>query len=163
MLKILERLAVYTLERIILIVVVAMLLLFSGITAFNLSNIYIVITEAMDKQAQVVLDDLPAERLTKYFTSNYLNNEFYWLEKRYQSVDITSYEHSAKVHMSVPVPWAKEAYITVEDMVTNIVPAPYQDEKGNEVKPIVPKWENSTQKLRLIYTEGRWKIDGVVK
>lgn len=163
MLKILERLAVYTLTRVILIALIAMLLLFSGITAYNLSNIYITVNEAMDKQAQAVLDDLPIEQLQKYFTPNYLNNEFYQLKERYQSFDIISYEHSTKVHIGIPAPWAKEVYMTVEDTITDIVPMPRQDDEGNDVKQIIPEWDNALKRLRVIYTDGLWKIDGVAK
>ncbi|AEE96842.1 hypothetical protein [Mahella australiensis] len=163
MLKILERLAVYTLTRVVLIALIATLLVFSGITAYNLSNIYITVNEAMDKQAQAVLDDLPIEQLNKYFTSNYLNNEFYQLKKRYQSLDIASYKHSSKVHINILAPWAKEAYIMVEDIITDIVLVPRQDEDGNVVKQVIPKWNNSSKRLHMVYTDGRWKIDGVVK
>lgn len=163
MLKILERLAIYAVTRIIFIVLIGLLLIISGLTAFNLSNIYITVNEAMDRQAQVVLDDAPVEQLNEYFTPDYLNNEFFWLQKQYQPLDVVSYEHSVKIHISVPMPWSKDAYVVVEDSVTNIKLVEHKEDKETAAGPAIPEWNNMPQRLHLVREEGRWKINNVVK
>jgi len=157
-----ERLVIFLLKRIALITAIFIMLMFAYTTGYNLSNIYVVVNEALDRQVEAVLDKSSDDELDKYFTANYIENEFSQLKKQYESIEIASYKHYLKVNLNIPNPLTKETYVKVQDMVTNITLVKHQD-SGDTSKTVVPKWDNSEKLLRLVFVDGRWKIDGVVK
>lgn len=157
-----ERLVIFLLKRIALITAIFIMLMFAYTTGYNLSNIYVVVNEALDRQVEAVLDKSSDDELDKYFTANYMENEFSQLKKQYESIEIASYKHYLKVNLNIPNPLTKETYVKVQDMVTNITLVKHQD-SADTSKTAVPKWDNSEKLLRLVFVDGRWKIDGVVK
>ena len=87
------------------------------IEGLHISNLYILVTEGMEKRAEAILKygqtgvDID---LTPYFSEEYLNNDHELDSGKYADFTVASYDYRIDVKAVSVLPWSKRANMTVD-------------------------------------------------
>ncbi|MGI6153860.1 MAG: hypothetical protein ACOYJB_08555 [Christensenellaceae bacterium] len=122
--------ALYVFSRIVVLAVVIALIVVGYYTAMNTMNVRMVVKDAFEKRAQVILQpsDEPGEdaaMLEKMYTNKGLTSDTLIYDNAYSDYEITNYFHRADLGDFVIWPW--QELVTLE--VTDII----QDIQGSEI------------------------------
>ncbi len=144
----------YVLRIMLVITLVGALCFFALVEMMNVSNIYIIVTEGMEKRADCVMGNTPSSDLQEYFIKEWLSRDEIVDSGKYDAFRVDSYDYRLTIEKMSVAPWSKDASIRVLEQVLNIQATPYNDSN----KDPVPQWEDSRMEIRLEKIDGRWYI-----
>ena len=152
-------------RELILICVLLGILVCGFYMAMNISNIYVVLTDGMEKRVDVILTRQQAEELNKYFSAEFLladpaldgalNGT-----SAYVDYNITGFEYELKIEKLWAWPWDNYANCTVVERVPEINGSVIASRR-NEVSSHIPKWRGGRYDITLAKVGGQWKIVGM--
>lgn len=144
----------YILRLLLVITLVVALCYFALVQAMYMSNIYIIVTEGLERRADCILGNRPSAELTEYFTKDWITRDEAIDGGKYDAFRVDSNDYRLTIEKMSVSPWSKEATIRVLEQVVNIQASPYNDSN----KDPLPKWEDSRMEIRLEKIDGRWYI-----
>ncbi|MCL2811144.1 MAG: hypothetical protein FWD25_04550 [Clostridia bacterium] len=158
--------------RLFWVIIISGALIVSFYLAMNTANIYILLQDGLDARAGVVLVQKEPYELTKFFGTEFLQNDQLLRVgmsegSPYAHYDIRSYEHTMSLEWVWSWPWDQVGRATVVEDVPRIdgkVKAARRDEviaaRGEEaVDP--PRWQRARYNVTLARVNGQWKISGM--
>ena len=160
-----RRLVWFIAKKLVLICIILGVLACGFYMAMNISNIYVVISDGMEKRVDVILTRQQAEELNKYFAAEFLLADPA-LEgsldgtSAYADYNITGFEYDLKIEKLWAWPWDNYANCTVVERVPSISGNVILSRR-NEVSSRIPKWQGGRYELTLAKTAGQWKVVGM--
>ncbi|MBR5948061.1 MAG: hypothetical protein IKZ82_05365 [Clostridia bacterium] len=144
----------YILRLLLVITLVVGLCYFALVEAMYMSNIYIIVTEGLERRADCILGNRSSTELAEYFTKEWIIRDEDIDSGKYDAFRVDSYDYRLTIEKMSVYPWSKEASIRVLEQVVNIQASPYNDSN----KDPVPQWEGSRMEIRLEKIDNRWYI-----
>ena len=133
--------------------------------AMNVSNIYVVLNDGLEKRVDVILTRQQAEELNKYFHADFLLADPA-LEgsldgsSAYVDYNITGFDYDLTIEKLWAWPWDNFANCTVVERVPSISGSVISSRRS-EVSSRIPKWQGGRYDITLAKTGGQWKIVGM--
>ncbi len=161
----LRRLIWFIAKTLIIISVLAGMLVCGFFMAMNVSNIYIVLNEGLEKRVDVILTRQEAEELNKYFHADFLIAD-QALEGAlngqsvYQDYNITGFDYDLTIEKLWTWPWDSYANCTVVERVPSIAGSVISSRRS-EVPAKVPMLHGGRYDITLVKVGGQWKIIGM--
>ncbi len=133
--------------------------------AMNLSNIYVVLHDGMQKRVDVILTRQQAEELNKYFHADFLLADPALAgalsgDSAYVDYNITGFEYDLTVEKMWAWPWDDYANCTVVERVPSISGTVIASRRS-QVSSRIPKWVGGRYEMTLAKQAGQWKIVGM--
>ena len=155
----------YIARLMIVICVLAGMLVCGFFMAMNISNIYVVLNDGLEKRVDVILTRQQAEELNKYFSPEFLLADpaldgALTGTSAYVDYNITSFEHDLNIEKLWAWPWDDYANCTVVERVPTIVGNVIASRRS-EVSSRIPKWVGGRYDITLAKQNGQWKIVGM--
>ena len=147
----------------ILICVLLGMLVCGFFMALNVSNIYVVLNDGMEKRVDVILTRDQAEELNKYFHADFLIADSA-LEGAlngnsvYANYSITDFDYNLTIEKLWAWPWDTYANCTVVERVPSITG---RSVSGSSSTQAIPHWQGGRYDITLVKVNGAWKIIGM--
>ncbi|MBR1558799.1 MAG: hypothetical protein IJ646_01020 [Clostridia bacterium] len=133
--------------------------------AMNISNIYVVLQDGMQKRVDVMLTRQQAEELNKYFAAEFLLADPALQgalngQSAYVDYNITGFDYELEIEKAWAWPWDSYANCTVVERVPNITGNVIASRRS-EIDSRIPKWVGGRYDITLAKLAGQWKIVGM--
>ena len=131
----------------------------------NISNIYVILNDGLEKRVDVILTREEAEELNKYFHADFLIVDPA-LEgaldgsSAYVDYNITGFDYELTIEKLWAWPWDSHATCTVVERVPEITGSVISSRKS-EASATIPSWRGGRYDLTLLKVNGSWKIIGM--
>ena len=163
--KYIRRFMWFIASRLLVFTIVASILVCAFYMCMNSGNIYIVLTDGLEKRVDVILSREGAEDLGDYFHADFLNGDMalqgaFNGSSAFGAYNITDYDYILTVESLWAWPWDTTASCTVTERVPSITGTVLSSRKG-EVDSEVPKWQGGRYEITLTRSSGKWKITGM--
>ena len=160
-----RRLIWFIARLLIIVCILAGMLVCAFAMAMNISNIYVVLNDGLEKRVDVILTRQQAEELNKYFHADFLiaDNALEGAlngQSAYSDYNITGFDYSLTIEKLWAWPWDDYATCTVVERVPSISGSVISS-RSSEVSEKVPNWQGGRYDITLIKTGGQWKIIGM--
>lgn len=160
-----RRLIWFIASRLIILCILAGMLVCGFFMCLNISNIYIILDEGLEKRVEVVLTREEAEELNKYFHYDFLNADpalagAFDGSSVYGSYTISDYEYEMKIERLWAWPWDQYATCTVTEQVHDIA-GKVIPSRAADVPAEIPAWQGGRYNLTLVKENGLWKVIGM--
>lgn len=152
-------------SRLVLICVLSGMLICGFFMCMNISNIYIILNDGLEKRVDVILTREEAESLNKYFHADFLivdpalegalNGS-----SAYVDYNISDFEYDLTIEKLWAWPWDTYANCTVVERVPSITGKVVSSRKS-EVSEKVPSWQGGRYDITLVKAGGEWKVIGM--
>ncbi|MBQ8506136.1 MAG: hypothetical protein IJ466_01705 [Clostridia bacterium] len=161
----LRRLVWYIASRLILLCILLGMLVCTFYMCLNTANIYVILSDGLEKRAEVILTQEDAEKLNFYFHADFLSTDpalegAFDGTSVYDDYTITDFEYELKVEKLWAWPWDSHATCTVVERVPEITGDVISSRKS-EASPTVPSWQGGRYDITLVKVNGSWKIIGM--
>ena len=133
--------------------------------AMNMSNIYVVLNDGLQKRVDVILTRQQAEELNKYFHADFLladpaldgalNGD-----SAYADYNITGFDYDLTIEKLWAWPWDDYANCTVVERVPSITGSVIASRRS-QVSSRIPRWVGGRYDITLAKLNGQWKIVGM--
>lgn len=149
----------------IVLCILAGMLVCAFAMAMNVANIYVVLSDGLEKRVDVILTRQQAEELNKYFHADFLIADNA-LEgalngmSAYSDYNITGFDYKLTVEKLWAWPWDDYANCTVVERVPSISGSVISS-RSSEVSEKIPKWQGGRYDITLVKVGGQWKIIGM--
>lgn len=163
--KYVRRLMWFIASRLLIVTLLASVLVCAFYMCMNSANIYVVVSDGLDKRVEVVLTREDSAELSSYFHSDFLKadpvlNLAFTDSSPYVNYDISDYEHSLSIEALWAWPWDTTATCRIVERVPSITGTVLSSKK-NEASEKVPSWQGGRYDLTLVNVNGQWKISGM--
>ena len=160
-----RRLVWFIASRLILLCIVCGILVCGFYMCLNTANIYIILTDGLEKRAGVILTQEDAENLNFYFHADFLSADralegAFDGTSVYDDYTITDFEYDLKIEKLWAWPWDNYATCTVVERVPSITGSVIASRRS-EASATVPSWQGGRYDITLVKTAGEWKIIGM--
>lgn len=125
--------------------------------ALYISNMYVIVTEGMEKRADVILKNGGSSDLTQYFTEDFILYDELLSERPYSDFLVDSFDYRYEIKGVRVFPWASTGSITYAERIPTINAAPVSD----EVTGPAPAWKPMVYRVNLVKQDGRWLINSL--
>lgn len=161
----LRRLVWFIASRLILISVVCGMLVCGFYMCLNTADIYVILTDGLQKRAEVILTRDEAEKLNFYFHSDFLGTDpalegAFDGTSAYVDYKISDFEYDLSIEKLWAWPWDSHATCTVVERIPTIRGSVISSRKS-EVPSEIPAWQGGRYDITLIKEDGVWKIIGM--
>ncbi len=161
----LRRLVWFIASRLILICILGGMLVCGFYMCLNTANIYVILTDGLEKRAEVILTQQDAEMLNYYFHADFLSTDpalegAFDGSSVYDDYSITDFEYDLEIEKVWAWPWDGYATCTVVERVPSITGSVISSRRS-EASPTVPSWQGGRYDITLIKDNGEWKIIGM--
>ena len=161
----LRRLVWFIASRLMLICILGGMLVCGFYMCLNTANIYIILTDGLEKRADVILTQENAESLNFYFHADFLSTDpalegAFDGSSVYDDYTITDFEYDLTIERLWAWPWDNYATCTVVERVPSITGSVISSRRS-EALPTVPSWQGGRYDITLIKDRGEWKIIGM--
>ena len=152
-------------KRLLALCIVVSMLACGFYMAMNMSNIYVVLKDGLQKRVDVILTRQQAEELNKYFNADFLLADPALAgalngDSAYVDYNITGFDYDLKIEKLWAWPWDSYANCTVVERVPAITGSVIASRRS-EVSSRVPKWVGGRYDITLAKLAGQWKIVGM--
>ena len=152
-------------SRLLVVTLLVSILVCAFYMCMNSANIYVVVSDGMDKRVEVILTQEDAAELNNYFHSDFLKadpvlNLAFTESSPYINYDITDYEHKLSIETLWAWPWDNTATCRIVERVPSIT-GKVLSSKKNEASATIPAWQGGRYDLTLVNVNGQWKISGM--
>ena len=163
--KYVRRLMWFIASRLLVVTLLVSILVCAFYMCMNSANIYVVVTDGMDKRVEVVLTQEDAAELNNYFHADFLKadpvlNLAFTESSPYINYNITDFEHSLSIETLWAWPWDNTATCRIVERVPSITGTVLSSKK-NEASATIPTWQGGRYDLTLVNVNGQWKISGM--
>ncbi len=163
--KYVRRFMWFVASRLMIFTIVAALLVCTFYMCMNSANIYIVLTDGLEKRVEVILTASGAEELTDYFHADFLNSDqalqgAFNGTSAFGAYDITDFDYVISVESLWAWPWDDSATCTVTERVPEITGSVLSSRKG-DVDDEIPGWQGGKYTITLARSNGKWKVTGM--
>lgn len=149
------RRSVWYILRTVLIIFAIIVLCYAVFTeTMYVSNLYIIVTEGMEKRADCILSSGGVLELSDYFDEYWLSADTALYAGKYDSFHVEAYDYRISIESIRVYPWSSSAKLVVVERIPSISAEAFDD--SNE-EP-VPKWDNARYEISLEKLDGRWLI-----
>ena len=160
-----RRLVWFIASRLILLCIVCGVLVCGFYMCLNTANIYIILTDGLEKRASVILTQEDAEDLNFYFHADFLSADralegAFDGTSVYDDYTITDFEYDLKIEKLWAWPWDNYATCTVVERVPSITGTVIASRRS-EASETVPSWQGGRYDITLVKVGGEWKIIGM--
>lgn len=160
-----RRLIWFIAKHMILICVLAGMLVCGFFMAMNISNIYVVLNDGMEKRVDVILTRQQAEELNKYFHADFLIQDAALEgalngDSVYSDYNITGFDYHLTIEKLWAWPWDTYANCTVVERVPSITGSVISSRR-TDANQSIPHWQGGRYDITLVKTGGLWKIIGM--
>ena len=160
-----RRLVWFIASRLIVLCILCGILVCGFYMCLNTANIYIILTDGLEKRASVILTQEDAENLNFYFHADFLSADralegAFDGTSVYDDYTITDFEYDLKIERLWAWPWDNYATCTVVERVPSITGSVIASRRS-EASATVPSWQGGRYDITLVKTGGEWKIIGM--
>ena len=160
-----RRLVWYVATRLAILCAVAGMLVCGFFMCLNMSNIYIILDEGLEKRVEVILTREDAEELNKYFHYDFLNADpalagAFDGTSAYDAYTISSFDYEMNIEKLWAWPWDDYATCTITEQVPSIT-GKVISSRASQVSGEIPSWQGGRYNLTLVKENGLWKIIGM--
>jgi len=161
----LRRLVWYIASRLIMLCIILGMLVCAFYMCLNTANIYVILSDGLEKRAEVILTQEDAEKLNFYFHADFLSTDpalegAFDGTSVYDDYSITGFEYELKIEKLWAWPWNSYATATVVERVPEISGDVIASRKS-EASPTIPSWQGGRYDITLVKLGGSWKIIGM--
>lgn len=161
----LRRLVWFIASRLVLVGVLCGMLVCGFYMCLNTANIYVILTDGLQKRAEVILTQEDAEQLNDYFHADFLSTDpalegAFDGSSVYDDYTITGFEYDLKIERLWAWPWDSYATCTVVERVPSISGSVIASRRS-DVSATIPSWQGGRYDLTLVKDAGEWKIIGM--
>ena len=152
-------------KKLIVICILLGMLVCGFYMAMNISNIYVVLNDGLQKRVDVILTRQQAEELNKYFAAEFLLADPA-LEgalngtSAYVDYNITGFDYELTIEKLWAWPWDTYANCTVVERVPSITGRAISSRRG-DVSDKVPSWQGGRYDITLVKVNGLSKLIGM--
>ncbi len=163
--KYVRRLMWFIASRILVVTLLVSILVCAFYMCMNSANIYVVVTDGLEKRVDVVLTREDSSELNNYFHTDFLKvdpvlNVAFTESSPYVNYNITDYDHTLSIEALWAWPWDNTATCRVVERVPSIT-GKVLSSKKSEASETVPSWQGGRYELTLVKVSGQWKISGM--
>ena len=164
--KYLRRMMSFLAKRLVLLVICCALLVCAFYMALNTANIYILLSEGMEKRVSVTLTREDAVALNNYFTYEFLDADpvlesAFDASSPYSSYTITDFKYKFGLEWLWAWPWSNSVTCTVTEQVPSITGTVKTQYRSTAPSKTPPAWQGGRYQVTLVRTDGAWKIAGL--
>ncbi len=159
----------YICTRLALALVLVGIIVGTFFSSMKTSNVYFLLNDALKARLDVIILGDDIEDRSKFFSYNYLQNKEYSdLKEKYSLYIISNYGHKLEYGGLFVWPWQKSVTVTVKEAVFAIngeldtTQMSKADAMAHDLYN-VPAWNNSVYRVKLVYENGSWLVDSVVR
>lgn len=161
----LRRLVWFIASRLVLVCVLCGMLVCGFYMCLNTANIYVILSDGLEKRAEVILTRQEAEKLNYYFHADFLSTDpalegAFDGSSVYDDYTISDFEYELKIERLWAWPWDSHAACTVVERIPSITGSVISSRKS-EASPTVPSWQGGRYDITLVKDDGAWKIIGM--
>lgn len=149
----------YLLRTLLVIALVVVLCLTAFVTAMNISNIYILVTEGLELRAGYILQGGELAPLTEYFTENFIAQDPALYDGAYAGFNVTNFIYKIEVKSLITIPGNSTATVKVYEKLLSLSGSPLE---GADPEAQLPQWTPATYNVKLRRTDGRWYISDMI-
>ena len=152
-------------KKLVILCIVLGMLACGFYMAMNMSNIYVVLQDGLEKRVDVMLTRQQAEELNKYFNAEFLLADPALAgalngESAYVDYNITGFDYELTIEKLWAWPWDSYANCTVVERVPSISGNVIASRRS-EISSRIPKWVGGRYDITLAKLAGQWKIVGM--
>lgn len=153
-------------KRLVIFVICIALLVCAFYMALNTANIYILLSEGMEKRVDVTLTRNDATALNNYFTYDFLEADpvlesAFNSSSPYSSYNISDFKYKFSLEWLWAWPWSETVTCTITERVPQIVGTVKTQYRSTVATPYPPSWQGGRYQVTLRKTDGSWKIAGL--
>lgn len=161
------RLTWYLIKLVSAALLVVGLLTMAFYTSLYLANVGVLLTDGLEKRAEVILLKAEESEMNKFFTRYFIEKDDMLRTDKYAPYVIRSFDHKVKIEWMWNWAWQSTATATIVeriDWIDGEIPkaqlTPEQAATNKKFTP--PKWEPTRYRVHLKKVDGQWKIDDVI-
>ena len=159
-----RRLVWFIASRLIVLCILCGILVCGFYMCLNTANIYVILTDGLEKRVDAILTRQDAEKLGMYFHADFLSNDdalegAFDGTSVYTAYNITGYDYDLKIEKLWAWPWDQYATCTVVERVSNIKGTVKSDAQG--ASATIPSWQGGRYDITVVRQDGQWKINGM--
>ena len=164
-LKYIRRLVWFIASRLLIFTIAVSILLCAFYMCMNTANVYIVLSDGLEKRVEVILTREDAPELNSYFHGSFLSADpaltaAFDGSSPYVDYNITGFKHELTIESLWAWPWDDYATCTVVERVPSIEGSVLSS-RANVADPVIPTWQGGRYDITLMKSEGKWKIVGM--
>ncbi len=161
----LRRLVWFIASRLILVCILCGMIICGFYMGLNTANIYVILTDGLEKRADVILTQEDAENLNFYFHADFLSTDpalegAFDGTSVYDDYNITDFEYDLTIEKLWAWPWDSYATCTVVERVPSITGSVIASRRS-EASDTIPAWQGGRYDITLVKDNGAWKIIGM--
>ena len=131
----------------------------------NTANIYVILTDGLEKRVDAILTREDAEKLGMYFHADFLSNDdalegAFDGTSVYDDYNISAFEYDLTIEKLWAWPWDSYATCTVVERVPSITGSVIASRRS-EASATIPAWQGGRYDITLVKDNGAWKIIGM--
>ena len=165
LLKYIRRLVWFIASRLLIFTIAVSVLLCAFYMCMNTANVYIVLSDGLEKRVEVILTREDAPELNNYFHGDFLSADpaltaAFDGSSPYVDYNITDFDYELTIEKLWAWPWDTYANCTVVERVPSITGSVISSRRS-EVDEKVPSWQGGRYDITLVKAGGQWKIIGM--
>jgi len=149
----------YVLRTLLIIVALVVAALYVFIGAMHVSNIYILVSEGMEKRAACILEGGSVNELTEYFTEEFVAKDPALYAGTYNGFTINNFIYKLDVTSLMVLPWDTSASMKVTERMLSLSGTP-NDGMPEDAK--LPAWTPVRYNVKLKRIGDRWYISDII-
>jgi len=131
----------------------------------NTTNIYVVLSEGMEKRVDAILTLSDVDRLNDYFHADFLSGDPALTgalqgSSAFSDYRILDYDYELSIDSLWAWPWDDYATCSITELVTGIEGSVLPS-RADEVPADVPAWQGGKYNITLVRVGGKWKVIGM--
>lgn len=148
----------YVLRSLLVLVLLVVLCLAVFIGAMHMSNIYVLVTEGLEKRAACILENGSPNELSEYFTEDFIAQDQALYAGTYEGYTVTNFIYKLAPESIFVLPWDTVASMRVSESLLSLSGSANEGTADTALPPWTPC--RYTVKLRRI--DGRWFISNLL-
>jgi len=149
----------YVLRTLLIIAALIVVALYVFTGAMHVSNIYILVSEGMEKRAECILEGGSVNELTEYFTEDFVTKDTALYAEKYSDYTITNFIYKLNVESMFVLPWDTSASMKVTESMLSLSGT---INEGAAENVEAPAWTPALYSVRLTRISGRWYISDII-
>lgn len=149
----------YVLRTLLIIAALVVTALYVFIGAMHVSNIYILVSEGMERRAECILKGGSVNELTEYFTEDFVSKDAALYDGKYSGYTVTNFIYKLDVDSLAVLPWDTAASMKVTERLLSLSGTP---DEGTPEDAKLPPWTPVRYGVKLRRIDGRWYIGDII-
>ena len=147
----------YVLRTLLIITAIVALCLGVFVEGMYVSNLFILVTEALEQRAECILTDGAVLELTEYFTEDFVRNDTELYAGLYDAFTMASFDYRVDVEKINVLPWYNRATMQVLTQLAAVNASANDPDSGAKL----PEWASARYAVTFARDGSRWYITGM--